>query len=132
MCILRFVTSNTGSAELLHRDIGGMASVAAEFGVRTREFEFGVACMVEAGLPVSAVVALIAPLSHTPGMRVLRLVAAVTVLGYFVFHTSRGVTAHAIGTGVGTTQRKTCFFSVVEFGSVPADRGMALLAIVTA
>lgn len=84
------------------------------------------------GFPVGIVVALLALLTHATGMGILRLVAAMTVLGNFVFHTASGMTADAVGTRVRPIQGKAGFFGVVELGCCPTERRMALLAVIAA
>lgn len=133
VCILGAMATDAGGAQFLRRHIRSMTSVATELGVRTGQRKLGIACMLKAvGLPLGAVMALLALLSHAPGMRVLRLVAAVTIFGDFVFHAPRGMAAHTIGSCMHAGKRKASLLGVIEFGGGPADRGMALLAITAA
>lgn len=56
--------------------------------------------------------------------------AAITILGYRIFHAATGVAAHTIGLRVSARQRKAGFLGVIELGRGPTDRGVTLRAIV--
>lgn len=104
-----------------------------QLGVWTGQCKLRIAHMIKAGaFPLGAVVALLALLAHATGMRVLRPMATLTVLGDLVFHATGGMAAYAIGTRVRAVQGKTGFFGVVELGGGPTDRGMALCTLIAA
>lgn len=93
------MTTNASRTQLLRGNVGRMTGVATELGMRPGQHKLGIARVVEAGrLPIGAAMTLLALLTHASGMRILRLVTTLTILGNFVFHASGGVTTSAIGT----------------------------------
>ena len=126
------MTGRTVRAELLLVGVGRMTGVASEPGVHADQCKFRFRqVVIFHRLPDLVTVATVALQAEAPGVRIIRLVAAVAILGNLVFEFAAAMTPQAINLGVAAQQREVGFLFVVEFRGLPFRRRVALAAIIT-
>ena len=136
LAAMRILTAMASTAVLwqcLPRNHRGMTGVAIDLGVRAeqRKVRF-FRVIVGHRLPFLVVVAIIALLTESPGMRVIGLVAAVAVLRDLVLVVATAVAGYAVNVRVHTQQLVTGLFQVVKLRCLPLLGDMALTAVATA
>jgi hypothetical protein len=110
MHILRSMTVVARCAQLLFPDFGGMAGVAVDACVFSRERKLGIARVIElVRLPCARIVAFSAVHTESRCVEVVGRMTAVTLLRQRVLHAAGFVAFQAIDTGVCTVEREFCF-----------------------
>lgn len=133
---VRLVGPMAGGAvalEFLLLDDGGMADMAAELGVHADEREPGLdGVIVVDRLPLFIAVAGLALHAQAHRVRIVRLVAAVTLPGQFVLEVAAAVAGGTVKLRVAAQQREVGLLLVVEPGHLPVAGRVALATVLAA
>src|ERR1700736_1646801 len=107
--------------------------MAVELGVRARQCELGLrGVVVGHRLPSVIVMAIVALDTKTKGMSIIRLMAAVAILGDLVLVISTAVAGKAVDIRVYAQQRVAGLLEMIILRSLPLLRRVALCAVVAA
>jgi len=129
MHVVRAVTAQALGRQLLGGDVGRVTGVAGNLLVAADQRPMSIAGMIEVRrLPLLVSMAVAAVLAETPGVRVLRAVAAKTILWHLVLEIPRAMAVVAGDLLVHAFQRETGLL-VIELGGLPPLRRVALAAL---
>ena len=131
--VLAAMAASAVLGELLLRNHRGMTGVTVDLGVRPDERKMCLFCVIIGQrLPLLVIVAVIALLTEPRGVRVIGLVAAVTVLRDLVLVIASAVAGDAVDVRVHSEQRVTGLLQVVILRCLPLLGDMALTAVAAA
>src|SRR5882672_8071992 len=128
--ILGLVAVDASAAELLLRYIGAVADVTSEPRMRPQQRKLGDLEMIVLNrFPLRFGMAAFAACAETSRVRILREMAAVTVLGHLVLIVSGCVAGGTFNVCVGVVERKSGFLRVVELCRFPCAHRMTFAAV---